>query len=182
MGVWAALGAAALLVFWLLGAYNRLVALRNGIGSAWLQVAAALALRAQTALPLVQTLRQPLQAEASALDTFASANSAAAAAAAVLAARPVAAVSATAAWVQAEAALAISASRLLALMEQHAELQASAEVTELLVTWRDAHTQLSFARRLFDAAAAAYNTAVDQPPTRWLLPLFGFARAGLLGP
>jgi len=177
-GVWLALGAAAVLGFWLLGAYNRLVALRNGIGTAWLQVAAALTLRAQAALPLVQTLRQPLLAESSALDTVASAHSAAVAAAALLTARPVAP---TAAWVQAEAALAASASRLLSLIDQHTELQRSAEVAALLATWHDAHTQLNFARRVFDLAATAYNSALGQAPTRWLVPLFGFSRAGLLG-
>ena len=32
------IGGVALLVFWMLGAYNRLVALRNGIIAAWSQV------------------------------------------------------------------------------------------------------------------------------------------------
>ena len=43
---WGAVAAGAVVVFWMLGAYNRLVALRNGVGAAWRPVAELLAARA----------------------------------------------------------------------------------------------------------------------------------------
>ena len=65
---WIALAMGALGVFWIIGAHNRLVTLRNGIGQAWAKVDEALRQRAQTAAPLMAALREPLSAEHGALD------------------------------------------------------------------------------------------------------------------
>ena len=54
---------AALLVFWMLGAHNRLVALRNAIIAAWAQVDEPLQRRAAALQPLVAGLRAQLPDE-----------------------------------------------------------------------------------------------------------------------
>lgn len=172
----AALALAALLVFWMVGAYNRLMALRNAIGAAWAQIDEALRHRGQAVPPLVQALREPLAAEQGALDTLLAVHGQAHSAAAALGARPLA-MAAAAAWLAAETALASAASRVLALLEQHAELRADAAVSALAATWREGELRLGFARQLFDAAALAYNEALGQWPTRWLARLFGFSAA-----
>jgi LemA protein len=177
---WAVLALAAVTVFWMVGAYNRLVALRNAIGAAWLQAEAALKHRATALAPLLSALQGPLAAEQGALDALGAAHAQAAQAAAALGARPVA-VMLAAQWVKAEAALGAAASRVMALSEQQPEMPGAAEVAALLATWREGESQLAFARRLFDSAAQAYNDAARQRPTRWLLPFFGFGPAGLLG-
>ncbi len=177
---WLLLLLAAVALCWVVGAYNRLMALRNAIAAAWSQMALALKHRAAVALPLVAALREPLAAEQGALDAFLSAHGQAVQAAAVLGAKPVA-VAAAADWVKAEALLGAATSRLLALVEQQPELPASTLVAPLLATWAQAQSQLGFARRLFDAAAGAYNEAASTAPTRWLLPVFGFGLAGRLG-
>jgi hypothetical protein len=64
----AALVLAATLLFWALGAHNRLVAQRNAIAQAWARVQEALRQRATVAQPLVAALREPLAAEHGALD------------------------------------------------------------------------------------------------------------------
>jgi LemA protein len=176
---WAVLAFAALMVFWMVGAYNRLVALRNDIGRAWQQIDKALKHRAAVLPPLVAALRAPLAGEHGALDALHVAQTETARAAGALAAKPVA-VATAAIWVQAEAALASRASRVLALLDQHADVSASPAVAALLTAWREADTELGFARRLFDTAARSYNQAAQQWPTRWLVRAYGFGPAGLV--
>jgi len=177
---WTVLGLAALLVFWMVGAYNRLVELRNGIGAAWTQIDAALKMRAEVVAPLVAGLSGPLSLEQGALDAFVAAHGQAADAAKALGARPVA-VATAADWVRCETRLAAASSRVLALLEQQQGAATAVDAAALAVTWRAAAGQLAFARQLFDSAAQTYNEAAQQRPTRWLLRLFGFGPAGLLG-
>ena len=73
---------AAVLLFWVIGANNRLVALRNAIGSAWDKVQDALTQRASGVATLDSLLREPLAAEQGALDTWLAAHAEAAKAAA----------------------------------------------------------------------------------------------------
>jgi LemA protein len=176
---WAVLATAAIIVFWMVGAYNRLMALRNGIGAAWQQIDAALKHRAAVLPPLLATLRAPLAAEQGALDALHAAQAQALQAAASLGARPVA-VDTTAAWVQAEAALASRASRVLALLDQEPAWRDSPAVAALLQSWREATVELGFARRLFDTAAQTYNAAALQLPTRWLVRVYRLGLAGRL--
>lgn len=180
---WLLLALAATLVFWMVGAYNRLVGLRNAIGTAWQQVDAALKHRAAVLPPLLAALREPMAAEQGALDALLAAQQRAQQAAAAVSARVVAP-DTTAAWVQAEAELAARASRVRALLTQGSELREVRDapaVAALLAAWAQADTELGFARRIFDTAAQAYNDAIGQLPTRWLLRLYRFGPAGLLG-
>ena len=172
-----ALALGAVLVFWMVGAYNRMVALRNAIGQAWAKVDEALRQRAAAAAPLLAALRGPLAAEQGALDSAQAALSEAARTAAAMAARPVHEAHA-AAWVAAESALAASASRVFALLEHAAELRAQETVAAGAAAWREADARLVFARQLYNEAAMVYNAAIALFPTRLLVPMFRFERAG----
>ena len=177
---WALLAAAAVIVFWMVGAYNRLMALRNRIGAAWSEVERARLRRADAAEPLLAALRAPLAAEQGALDSFGIAHALAVQAAERVSAMPVSA-AATSAWARAESTLASAAARLLALAQQHEAWRGDPTLAALATPWHDAHKQIAAARTLFDHAAADYNAALAQAPTRWLRRLFGFEPAGLLG-
>lgn len=170
---------AAVLVFWALGAYNRLMAQRYAIAQAWARVAEALQQRATVPLPLVAALREPMAAEHGALDGLLLAHEATVHAAAAMSARPVLPANAQA-WVTAEAALAAAATRLMALLEQHPEAQATEPVASLVATWQQAQARLPFARQLFNQEAQAYNEAVALVPTCWLARVFRFDAAGRL--
>ncbi len=173
----AALAAAAVGVFWMVGAYNRLIALRNAMVQAWAKVDDALRMRAQAAQPLLQALREPLAAEQGALDMAQAALADAGRAAVQMSARPVAEARA-AAWVAAEAALAAAASRVFALLEQAPQAREAAPVAAGAAAWRESQSRLAFARQLFNDAAQAYDEAIALFPTRLLAPMFGFAPAG----
>lgn len=174
-----ALVLAAVLVFWALGAHNRLMAQRYAIAQAWARVADALQLRAGVPSPLVAALREPMAAEHGALDGLLLAHRTAVHAAAEMSAGPVGPANAQA-WVAAEAALAAAATRLMALLDQHPEVLAAEPVAGLVATWQQAQERLPFARQLFNQEAQAYNEAVALVPTCWLARVFRFGAAGLL--
>lgn len=173
----AALALGALAVFWMVGAYNRLVALRNAIGEAWAKVDDALRQRAGAGAVLETALREPLAAEQGTLDTWQASLAEAARSAAALTARPVSEDNA-AAWIAAESALAGSTARVLALLDLNSALRDEHAVVSGTTTWHEASARLVFARQLFNDAALAYNEAIALFPTRLLLPLFRFGRCG----
>ncbi len=170
-----ALGAVA--VFWMVGAYNRLVRLRNAINQAWARVDEALGQRAAAIESLLAALREPLAHEQGALDALQAAHADAVRAAAALRAQPLRAPHASA-WVATEAALAAAGNRVFALVEQDAELALQPPVAAATVSWREAGTRLAFARQLYNDAAEQHDAALAVFPTRVLTPLFGFRRAG----
>jgi LemA protein len=173
------LAAAAVIVFWMVGGYNRLVALRTGLGAAYAQVDELLQRRGAAVSALVTALRMPLAGESSALDALLAAQAQVASAADALRARPVMA-SHAAALVAAESLMTSGASRVLALVEQHPDLLAAPDIAPPLATLRDLPARLGFARQLYNDAAAAYNAAARQFPTRLLTRLYGFGTAGRL--
>jgi LemA protein len=178
-GTIAALLVVAVLVFWMVGAYNRLVGLRNRIGSAWQQVDEALQRRGEAVAPLVAALREGLVGEGAALDALLSAQAQVAAAADGLRPRPMLADS-TQALVLAEALMAAASARVLALLDLQAELRCTEAVAGPALALREAEPRLGFARQLFNDAVQAYNDAARQWPTRWLTRLYGFGTAGRL--
>jgi LemA protein len=153
--------------------------LRNAIGAAWAKVDEALRQRAQAADPLLAALREPMAAEHGALDATLAALADVKRTATVMGARPVVAENA-AAWVTAEAGLSATASRLFALLEHSEALGRQEDVRLNTRNWRDADARLAFARQLFNEAAETYNAAIALFPTRLLLPMFRFGRAGRL--
>jgi LemA protein len=169
----------SVLAFWTLGAYNRLMGLRNRIHRAWLKVDEALQQRTQAAQPLLAALQEPLASEAGALLATQAALADAAQAATVMGTRPVLAPHAQA-WVAAEANLAAAAARLFALLDQHPQAREVPTVPACAAQWQDADQRLSFARQVFNEAASGYNAACAAFPTRVLVRLFQFSQAGLL--
>lgn len=170
---------AVLLVFWTLGAHNRLVELRNQIIAAWDQVDEPLQRRAAALTPLVTGLRAHFPDEQGALDAVQVALAQVQAGADGLRARPALAPRA-AVLATAESALSSALSRLLALVEQRSSLGADATLAPHVAALREATQRLGFARQLFNDAVVAYNAAARQFPTRLLSRLFGFSAAGTL--
>ncbi len=174
---WLALAALALLMFWVVGAYNRLVGLRNEITAAWQRLAEALQPRDAAVEPLVALLRAPMAAEQGALDAFLGAAAQARQGAAALGARPLDTTLARQ-WVAAEAALARAATRLLALLEHQPELRADAGVAPLLAAWTESQPRLAYARQRFNEAAEAHDAAIALFPTTLIARAFRLAAVG----
>jgi LemA protein len=169
----------AVLLAWIVGAYNRLVALRSGIGAAWAQVEEPLKQRHELLSQLVTALREPLQREHAALDGVLAASAQAHAASNAVRPRPIEA-RAVASLVLAEQVLASAWARLAGVLEGQAELCRSEGIAACLVEFQAIEQRLSFRRQLFNQATHTYNEAVRQFPTSLLTPFFRFQLAGRL--
>ena len=173
----AATALAVVLFFWVIGAYNRLVAMRNAILAAWVKVHQAIDQRGPALPPLLATLRGSMSAEQVALDAWQQSQSQAAQAASAMGLRPLAA-SAALGWVVAEAGLDAAANRVLALLEQQPDL--AAEAAPLVGAWRESQARLPFVRQVYNEAAGSYNAALAAFPTYLVARAFGLGPAGLI--
>lgn len=176
---WWVLGVAAVLVFWMVGAYNRLVALRNRIADAFRQIDEGVQRRAAAASALVERIRPAMDSEQTALDAWLAAQATTRKAADALRQRPVVADLASA-LAAAEAPLAAAAARVMALLDQQPAVLADTTVAAHVATLRETEARLGFARQVFNEAAQAYNEGVRVFPTRVLARLVGFGTAGRL--
>lgn len=175
----AVLGTAAVLVFWMVGAYNRLVALRGAIGSAWAQVDELLSRRRESVVPLLIALREPLGGEHDALDGLLAAQAQVQAAADAVRARVISPPN-VAALAAAEGVLVSALARLRARVDHDEPLRQGPDIGERLRELHELDQRLAFARQAFNAAGQAYDEALRQFPTRLLRPLFAFEAAGRL--
>ena len=171
----------AVLVFWMLGAYNRLMRLRNAVAAAWEQVLTPLQRRSEAMAAAVEALREPFADEAGTLQALLDADVRQRQAAdAVKSGR--CRVGPVAAWVAAEAGLASPGSRLRALIDLQqpvlAEVPTAAALQAALASWIELEPRLAFTRQAFNEAAEQYNRALHQWPTRLLTPMFGHRDAG----
>lgn len=169
----------AVLGLWMLGAHNRVTALRAAVLAAWAPVDQALGLRGQALAKLLAAAAVPLASEGAALEAVAQAQAQVAAAQDLVRRRPVMQ-QAVADLSKADAVLAAVTVRLLSLMDQHPALRADDSVRQSLAQLKDLPAQLAFARQMFNQAGAAYNEATRQFPTRLLRSVLRFGDAGRL--
>ena len=171
----------AVLLAWVVGAYNRMVRLRAAIISAWEQIVAALVKRSEAMAAVADAVREPLAGEAATLQALADADARQRGAAdGVRQAR--ARIADVSLWVGAEAGLASPASRLRALIELQPALMHESDkgpqLAAALAAWREAEPRLQFARQGFNDAVDRYNKAIHQVPTRLIASPLGFRSAG----
>ena len=161
----------AALVFWLVGAYNRLMRLRGTIVRSFVPVHTQLRQRQSLLLEQIAALEPLLTNAGPRLDALRAACGQSAAACAHARLRPGAA--------GAIASLRI-AEDILNEARAHLPVQ-SAQGTELAALNAQlaaADSTLDFARTLFNAAVIEYNDAVRQFPTVLIVSLFDFRSAG----
>ncbi len=162
----------AVLVFWVVGAYNRIVRLRSAVVAAFVPVDARLCERQALLDRLIALLDSVLASAAAArLEALRAAFRQADAARVHASARP-GAPGATTSLRVAEDILADARSRLPPPAAPASELPA------LQAQLAEADRAATFARREFNTAVAFYNDAVRQFPTIIVARLFGFRAAG----
>ena len=158
---------AAVLGFWAVGAYNRLMGLRNAILRGFVPVDLQLKLRHALLQRQIDTLTPVLADHADSLSALRAASTQALAAGAHARTHP-------------GAAGAINSLRLAEsiLLDTRARLppaeHAGPELAELNTQLASLETTLQFARAGFNDAVMEYNRSVQQFPTWVLARLFGF--------
>jgi LemA protein len=170
IGVWVV---GAVLLFWSVGAYNRLVALRNAIVRGFDAIDAACLERRALLDQQVDAASAVLVQASPRLEALRAANRQLEAARAHARAHP-GAKGAIASLKLAEDVLSDARARVPIATASGSEIAAlSARIAEH-------DTALEFARRQFNGAVTAYNAAVRQVPTRLIAAVFGFSTAGTL--
>lgn len=179
MSTLVSIGLCALLVFWAVGAYNRLVRLKNTIGNAFGQIDVQLKRRYDLIPNLVDAAKKYLQHEQSTLEAVIAARNHALSASDAVRSHPAHAGAVTA-LVAAEQALDGSLGRLFAVAEAYPELKADQTIRQLSEELTSTENKVGFARQAYNDAVLDYNNAQGQFPALLIARLFGFAPSAML--
>lgn len=176
---WVLLALLAVLLVWVVSAYNRLVVLKNRIANAFGQIDVQLKRRHDLVPNLVETARGYLKHEAETLQAVIAARGQAVGAAQAARAAP-----ADAARIgqlgQAEALLGGTLGRLLVVAENYPELKADATMRQLSEELTSTENRIGFARQAYNDQALEFNDAATQFPALVIARLFGFGAAPML--
>ncbi len=179
MGLIIVLVVIALVLFWAVGAYNRLIRLRNTFRNAFAQIDVQLKRRYDLIPNLVETAKAYMKHERETLERVIAARNTAVTANAAAAADPGSA-SAMQGLMTAEGALSGALSKLFALVEAYPDLKANQNMMQLTEELTGTENKISFARQAFNDSVMTYNTASQQFPTNVIAGMFSFAPAELL--
>ena len=169
----------AVLIFWAVGAYNRLVRLKNTIANAFGQIDVQLKRRYDLIPNLVEADKKYLSHERETLEAVTNARNQAKAASDVVRSRPANALAVTTLAV-AEQTLSNSLGNLFALNEAYPELKADETIRELSEELTSTENKVTFARQAFNDAVLDYNNAQGQFPAVLVAKLFSFAPSAML--
>jgi LemA protein len=152
----------AVIVLWVVGAYNTLIGLKNMVANAWKQIDVQLRRRHDLIPNLVNTVKGAMDFERSTLEAVISARNKA--------------VSATGVQqtAKAEGELTQALGRLFALTEAYPDLKATGNVAQLQEELTSTENRIGFARQHYNDVATQYNTRQATFPT---LLVAGLAKA-----
>jgi LemA protein len=153
MGSLILLAVLAIAVFWLIGAYNTLIGLKNQVANAWKQIDVQLKRRHDLIPNLVGTVKGAMEFERSTLEAVISARNKAVSASGVRA------------TAQAEGELTQALGRFFAVAEAYPELKSNQNVLQLQEELTSTENKIGFARQLYNDVATQYNTKQAQIPT-----------------
>lgn len=169
----------ALLIFWAVGAYNRLVRLTNTIANAFGHIDVQLKRRYDLVPKLVEACKKYLNHERETMEAVISARNQAKAACDGVRSRPTSAMAVTT-LAAAEQALTSSLGSLFAFNEALPELKADQTIRDLSEELTSLDNQVTFARQAFNDAVLDFNDAQGQFPAVLIAKLFSFAPSAML--
>lgn len=160
------LGIAALVAFVLVMIYNRLVALRQRRQNAFADIDVQLKMRADLVPNLVETVKGYATHEREVFDQVTQARSQAMYA------------SSTENRANAENALGLALTNLMAVAENYPDLKANTQFQNLQMELSDIENKIAASRRFLNNTTTEYNTAIEQFPANIVANMFHFAPAG----
>ena len=163
---------------WAVGAFNRLVALRNRYKNAYAQIDVQLKRRYDLIPNLIETAKGYIKHERGTLEAVVAARNAAAAANTRAAQAPGEA-GAMKELAGAEAALTGTLGRLFALAEAYPDLKANTTMLSLMEELTSTENKVAFARQAYNDSVMSYNTTRETFPTNLIAGPFNFGPAEL---
>jgi LemA protein len=145
-----------------IGAYNRLVALRQNVNEAFADIDVQLKQRQDLVPNLVETVKGYAAHERGTLDEVTQARAAAVGAGNVEA------------KAQAESALTGALGRLMAVAESYPDLKANQNFLQLQAELADLENKIAAARRFFNNAVSEYNASIQRFPAVLIAGMAGF--------
>jgi len=165
-------------LMWIVGAYNRLVALRNRFKNAFAQIDVQLKRRYDLIPNLVETAKGYIKHERGTLEAVVAARNAASAAN-VRAAQNPGDAAAMKELSGAETALTSTLGRLFAVAEAYPDLKANTTMMALMEELTSTENKVAFARQAYNDAVMGYNTQRETFPTNMIAGPFNFGSAEL---
>lgn len=151
--MWVLIVVVAIAAFWVIGAYNGLISLKNQTVNAFKQIDVQLKRRHDLIPNLVNAVKGAMDFEKSTLEAVVQARNVA------MKAEGVKQIS------QAENALSGALSRLLVTVERYPQLKATGNIGQLQEELTSTENRIAFARQLYNDTATNYNTKQQQFPT-----------------
>jgi LemA protein len=164
---WILLAVVALVAFWAVALYNRLIGLRNQVVNGWRQIDVQLKRRHDLIPNLVNTVRGAMEFERDTLTQVMEARSRA--------------VSATGPQDAAkkEGELTQALGRLFAVAENYPTLKANDNVKMLQEELASTENKVGFARQFYNDIATKFNTAQQTFPSNMFASMLGFTPSEL---
>ncbi len=176
IGALIALGVLVLLIIWVVGIYNRLVALRERFRNAFSQIDVQLKRRYDLIPNLVETAKAYMAHERDTLEAVIQARNQAMTAEQRAASAPGDA-GAMQGLMAAEGALTGTIGRLFALMESYPDLKANQNMMQLTEELTTTENRVAFARQAYNDSVMTYNTYRQTFPPVIFAGMFNFQPA-----
>lgn len=166
------LGILAILLFYVVAIYNRLVALKNRLDNAFGQIEVQLKRRYDLIPSLLETVKAYLKHESETLEKVVKARSGAMASLEEVAKNPTNA-RAMEGFIKSESALQNALSGLNITVEAYPDLKASANMQQFSEELSSTENKIAFARQAFNDAVMTYNTYKQSFPPVIFASSFG---------
>ncbi len=163
MGFLIFLGIVALIIFWVIGMYNRLVVLRNRIDNAWSQIDVQLKRRVDLIPNLVETVKGYAKHEQGTLEKVIQARN-----------MLVNAGGDVKAQAAADNMLTGALKSVFALAESYPDLKANQNFMMLQEELTGTESKIAYARQFYNDSVLQYDNGIEMFPTNLLAGMFGF--------
>ncbi|MCH7829575.1 MAG: LemA family protein [Proteobacteria bacterium] len=173
------LGIVAVIIFWAVGIYNRLVNERNRVRNAFAQIDVQLTRRYDLIPNLVEAVKGYMKHERETLEAVIQARNSAVSSLDAAKTDPANAAAMKKLGVS-EGALSSALGRLFALSESYPDLKANQNMIQFQEELSSTENKVAFSRQAFNDAVLGYNNSAENFPNNFIAGFFEFALASFL--
>ena len=173
------LGIVAVIIFWAVGIYNRLVNERNRVRNAFAQIDVQLTRRYDLIPNLVEAVKGYMKHERETLEAVIQARNSAVSSLDAAKTDPANAAAMKKLGVS-EGALSSALGRLFALSESYPDLKANQNMIQFQEELSSTENKVAFSRQAFNDAVLGYNNSAENFPNNFIADFFDFALASFL--